>query len=174
MRGIHRQSLVNSPHKGPVTRKMFSFHDAIMPLPLCVLSYNIAVRNYMAAVVPRSLRPSDRHRLDIASKRMFFEEGDEKLSHATYACLEKLGWVQVTDTARCLCKLPAVVTGTMPLSRDNMDNVFPNTHRQVNYVGHNWLRRNQTHLYIWPFILVLFSPLCVRVMLQIDSVYNTK
>ena len=29
VRGIHR-SLVNSPHKGPVTRKMLPFHDVIM------------------------------------------------------------------------------------------------------------------------------------------------
>ena len=29
VRGIHR-SLVNSPHKGPVTRKMFPFHDFII------------------------------------------------------------------------------------------------------------------------------------------------
>ena len=29
VRGIHR-SAVNSPHKGPVTRKMFLFHDVIM------------------------------------------------------------------------------------------------------------------------------------------------
>ena len=31
MRGIHRRP-VNSPHKGPVTRKMFSFDDVIMAL----------------------------------------------------------------------------------------------------------------------------------------------
>ena len=29
VRGIHRQP-VNSPHKGPVTRKMFPFDDVIM------------------------------------------------------------------------------------------------------------------------------------------------
>ena len=29
VRGIHRE-LVNSPHKGPVTRKMFPFNDVIM------------------------------------------------------------------------------------------------------------------------------------------------
>ena len=32
VRGIHR-SPVNSPHKGPVTRKMFPFDDVIMNLP---------------------------------------------------------------------------------------------------------------------------------------------
>ena len=42
--GIHR-SPVNSPHKGPVTRKMFPFDDVIMPqgsyVPLLPLSgYN--------------------------------------------------------------------------------------------------------------------------------------
>ena len=35
VRGIHR-SPVNSPHKGPVTRKMFPFDDVIMFQPLCV------------------------------------------------------------------------------------------------------------------------------------------
>ena len=34
MRGIHRW-LVNSPHKRPVTRKMLSFDDVIMPSILC-------------------------------------------------------------------------------------------------------------------------------------------
>ena len=33
VRGIHRSS-VDSPHKGPVTRKMFPFDDVIMPLQL--------------------------------------------------------------------------------------------------------------------------------------------
>ena len=32
VRGIHR-SLVNSPHKGPVTRKMLPFDDVIMVIP---------------------------------------------------------------------------------------------------------------------------------------------
>ena len=32
VRGIHRWP-VNSPHKGPVTRKMFPFHDVIMVVP---------------------------------------------------------------------------------------------------------------------------------------------
>ena len=30
VRGIHRSVPVNSPHKGPVTRKMFPFHDVII------------------------------------------------------------------------------------------------------------------------------------------------
>ena len=34
VRGIHRR-LVNSPHKWPVTRKMFPFHDVIMILTCC-------------------------------------------------------------------------------------------------------------------------------------------
>ena len=34
VRGIHRWS-VNSPHKGPVTRKMFPFYDVIMIELLC-------------------------------------------------------------------------------------------------------------------------------------------
>ena len=40
VRGIHRR-LVNSPHKGPVTRKMFPFDDVIM------LSYCSGVCNIM-------------------------------------------------------------------------------------------------------------------------------
>ena len=35
VRGIHRGP-VNSPHKGPVTRKMFPFDDVIMLLTRCV------------------------------------------------------------------------------------------------------------------------------------------
>ena len=34
VRGIHRRP-VNSPHKGPVTRKMFPFDDVIMETDLC-------------------------------------------------------------------------------------------------------------------------------------------
>ena len=34
VQGIHRRP-VNSPHKGPVTRKMFPFDDVIMGLKLC-------------------------------------------------------------------------------------------------------------------------------------------
>ena len=36
--GIHRWP-VNSPHKGPVTRKMFPLDDAIMWLPQCSRNY---------------------------------------------------------------------------------------------------------------------------------------
>ena len=39
VRGIHR-SLVNSPHKGPVTRKMFPFDDVIMFSWRCVFHYS--------------------------------------------------------------------------------------------------------------------------------------
>ena len=42
VRGIHRW-LVNSPHKGPVTRKMFPLHDAIMGVI------------YLKVAIPRSL-----------------------------------------------------------------------------------------------------------------------
>ena len=38
VRGIHRWP-VNSPHKGPVTRKMFPFDDVIMLLILCRLFF---------------------------------------------------------------------------------------------------------------------------------------
>ena len=34
VRGIHRGP-VNSPHKGPVTRKMFPFYDVIMKNSVC-------------------------------------------------------------------------------------------------------------------------------------------
>ena len=36
VRGIHRRP-VNSPHKWPVTRKMFPFHDVIMMVPYAVI-----------------------------------------------------------------------------------------------------------------------------------------
>ena len=38
LRGIHRWP-VNSPHKGPVTRKMFPFDDAIMTIPFMLVSW---------------------------------------------------------------------------------------------------------------------------------------
>ena len=40
LRGIHRES-VNSPHKGPVTRKMFPFDDVIMLNILSILLSNL-------------------------------------------------------------------------------------------------------------------------------------
>ena len=36
VRGIHRR-LVNSPHKGPVTQKMFPFDDVIMHFEICIM-----------------------------------------------------------------------------------------------------------------------------------------
>ena len=47
VRGIHRGP-VNSPHKWPVTRKMFTFHDVIMGLA-----------DIITEVCLNSLRPSD-------------------------------------------------------------------------------------------------------------------
>ena len=38
LRGIHRVP-VDSPHKWPVTRKMFLFDDVIMAELLCIVSY---------------------------------------------------------------------------------------------------------------------------------------
>ena len=49
VRGIHRWP-VNSPHKGPVTRKMFPFDDVIMNLPIMeskfIWRYSHSVFNY--------------------------------------------------------------------------------------------------------------------------------
>ena len=42
--GIHRWP-VNSRHKGPVTRKMFSFDDVIMPSLLCIYIFLIGSRS---------------------------------------------------------------------------------------------------------------------------------
>ena len=44
VRGIHRGP-VNSPHKGPVTRKMFPFDDVIMKHMLVVLNYFVTDLN---------------------------------------------------------------------------------------------------------------------------------
>ena len=41
VRGIHR-SPVNSPHKGPVTRKMFPFDDVIISLVTCVANHHVS------------------------------------------------------------------------------------------------------------------------------------
>ena len=45
VRGIHRGP-VNSPHKWPVTRKMFPFHDVIMELVLSFIHILISVKPY--------------------------------------------------------------------------------------------------------------------------------
>ena len=55
MRGIHRWP-VNSPHKGPVTRKMFPFDDVIMNkrlplLPVRLISMPLKSRQMIRAVV---------------------------------------------------------------------------------------------------------------------------
>ena len=42
VRGIHRRP-VNSPHKWPVTRKMFPFDDVIMFVVLCVCGYIVSI-----------------------------------------------------------------------------------------------------------------------------------
>ena len=41
VRGIHRGQ-VNSPDKGPVTRKMFPFDDVIMPWAVMIASYSMS------------------------------------------------------------------------------------------------------------------------------------
>ena len=45
VRGIHRWS-VDSPHKGPVTRKMFPFDDVIMDTTLCFNMHRYIIRLY--------------------------------------------------------------------------------------------------------------------------------
>ena len=49
MRGIHR-SPVNSPHKGPVTRKMFPFDDVIMRSDLGIVKDISGGRDYVDVV----------------------------------------------------------------------------------------------------------------------------
>ena len=44
VRGIHRRP-VNSPHKGPITRKMFPFDDIIMAPSLYLNQYGLIVSN---------------------------------------------------------------------------------------------------------------------------------
>ena len=46
VRGIH-QGPVNSPHKWPVTRKMFSFDDVIMATGLCPSSVSLRLRHFI-------------------------------------------------------------------------------------------------------------------------------
>ena len=56
VRGIHRGP-VNSPHKGPVKRKMFPFDDVIMclPLRLCVASWvTMVVRSDLGLTMARA------------------------------------------------------------------------------------------------------------------------
>ena len=49
VRGIHRGP-VNSPHRGPVTRKMFSFDDVIMAPEACAMAYYAAIHNVFLAL----------------------------------------------------------------------------------------------------------------------------
>ena len=63
MRGIHRRP-VNSPHKWPVTRKMFPFDDVIM-VSLCVctiyvgglikICFTLVIANHLALGIPLQL-----------------------------------------------------------------------------------------------------------------------
>ena len=60
VRGIHRWP-VNSPHKWPVTRKMFPFDDVIM-LFLCCLTgsgwpFSNVASDWLAVVLPPSQKP---------------------------------------------------------------------------------------------------------------------
>ena len=49
VREIHR-GLVNSPHRGPVTRQMFSFDDVIMTPEVCTMAYYAAIHNVFLAL----------------------------------------------------------------------------------------------------------------------------
>ena len=55
VRGIHRW-LVNSPHKGPVTRKMFPFDDVFMHLMLIIYSKLLGTEYHMPVHVYIILR----------------------------------------------------------------------------------------------------------------------
>ena len=50
VRGIHRWP-VNSPHKGPVTRKMFPFDDVIMPHVYHNISYIIILYHIIYRII---------------------------------------------------------------------------------------------------------------------------
>ena len=63
VRGIHRWP-VNSPHKGPVTRKMFPFHDVIMRI-YASLGFNELLMLQM--VRPSTTRAVSRRRLTTPS-----------------------------------------------------------------------------------------------------------
>ena len=51
--GIHRW-LVNSPHKGPVTRKMFTFDDIIMKLSCHLLQDGQVWYYFISMIIPTS------------------------------------------------------------------------------------------------------------------------
>ena len=55
VRGIHR-SPVNSPHKGPVTRKMFPFDDVIMIPQLITLCLALHLKYFLNGLIGVSLR----------------------------------------------------------------------------------------------------------------------
>ena len=74
VRGIHR-SPVNSPHKGPVTQKMFPFDDIIMIAPFKLVD-----------AYPRLLTSFDWHWLDINS----LWPGDAIWRHGTRSTLAQV------------------------------------------------------------------------------------
>ena len=51
VQGIH-QWLVDSPHKWPVTRKMFSFDDIIMPNFICISSIRTSTNSQAGKMMP--------------------------------------------------------------------------------------------------------------------------
>ena len=70
VRGIHRRP-VNSPHKGPVTRKMFPFDDVIM---YCY--YHICPRYFLIEDPP--LHASPRHQMETFSALLALCEGNHR------------------------------------------------------------------------------------------------
>ena len=54
VRGIHRGP-VNSPHKWPVTRKMFPFDDVIIITPQALLLIHVALSNYVSKMTPAGI-----------------------------------------------------------------------------------------------------------------------
>ena len=63
VRGIHRGP-VNSPHKGPVTRKMFPFDDVIMNLVGCSANPAVTQQSILRDGFSLEMRDADKAKID--------------------------------------------------------------------------------------------------------------
>ena len=136
VRGIHRWP-VNSPHKGPVTWKMFPFDDVIMivalsPGPQCINNWwnttsvcviagqgPSAVQDHEIEVSVNSLRPrqNGRHFTDNIFKCIFL---NENLRISLKIWLKFVPWIQINNIPALVQIMAWRRSGDKPLSEPTM------------------------------------------------------
>ena len=135
VRGIHRGP-VNSPHNGPVTRKMFPFDDVIMNL----LSFNHSSARSMSILITWHGNIWWRHDMETSLPRRF---PSQMSNNAEVWCFlwcqpeqavdQTVRWSVIWDVIRCV----VVDVRTADVSRDTLSN-FIAIHK-VRYII-SWLR----------------------------------